>query len=74
VRFFPGDRLHCPARISRGNGSEPCRRPIEIDLPPQTLATVRVVAISHFRAGEILVTCKRRSCRAQLGILPMPVA
>lgn len=68
VRFFPGERLHCPAQIRRGNGSKPCRRPIEIDLPSRTRAEIRVVAIPHFRAGEVLVTCKRRSCRAQLAI------
>ncbi len=68
MRFFPGDRLHCPARISRGNGSESCRRPIEIDLPPQTIATVRVVAILKCYPGEGHMVCKRRSCRAQLAI------
>ena len=47
--------MRCPARISRGNGSEPCRKPIEIQLPSRTRAEVRVIAIrgegKNFSAG-----------------------
>ncbi len=68
MTFYPGERLRCPARIARGNGSECCRRPIEIRLPPRTRAEVRVVAIPHFQAGEVHIECKRKCCRAQLAI------
>ncbi len=68
MTFYPGERLRCPARIARGNGSQPCGRPIEIRLPPRTRAEVRVVAIPHFQAGEVLVECKQKRCRAQLAI------
>ncbi len=68
MTFYPGERLRCPARIARDNGSEPCGRPIEIQLPARTRAEVRVVAIPHFKAGEVLVECKRKCCRAQLAI------
>ena len=68
MTFHPGEWLRCPARISRGNGSEPCRKPIEIQLPSRTRAEVRVVAIRHCKPGEIWVVCKRKSCRAQLAI------
>ena len=68
MTFSPGEWLRCPARIARGNGSEPCGRPIKIRLPPRTRAEVRVVAIPHFKAGEALVECERKCCRAQLAI------
>lgn len=68
LMFSPGEWLRCPARISRGNGSEPCRKPIEIQLPARTRAEVRVVAIPHYRPGEVRIECKRKSCRAQLAI------
>ena len=68
MTFHPGEWLRCPARISRGNGSEPCRKPIEIQLPSRTRAEVRVVAIPHCKPGEAWVVCKRKSCRAQLAI------
>ncbi len=68
LTFYPGEWLRCPARIARDNGSECCGRPIEIRLPPRTRAEVRVVAIPHFKAGEVHIECKRRSCRAQLAI------
>ena len=68
MRFHPGERLCCPARISRGNGSEPCGRPIEMNLPSRTRASVRVMGIPHCKPGEVWVVCKRKSCRAQLAI------
>jgi hypothetical protein len=71
VTFHPGERLRCPGRIARGRLSGPCRRPIEIDLPPQTVAEVRVVELT-FRPGEVQVWCKR--CKSQLGVMPRAVA
>lgn len=68
LTFYPGEWLCCPARIARRHGSEPCGKPIEIKLPPQTRAEVRVVVIGRFHAGEVVVKCKRKSCRAQLAI------
>ncbi len=59
VTFFSGDQMRCPARISRGNGSELCGRPIEIDLPPQTRAKVRVVVIPQYHPGEARVAAFR---------------
>ena len=79
VNFLPGERLHCPNRISRGNGSEPCKKPIKVnglavELPSRTRAVVRVMAIPHCHPGELWITCERRSCRAQLAIRSEPVA
>ena len=68
MTFYPGEWLRCPARISRGNGSEPCRKPIEIQLPSRTRAEVRVVAIPQCKPGEVWVVCKRKSCLARLAI------
>ncbi len=68
MTFYPGEWLRCPARISRRNGSEPCGKPIEVKLPPQTRAEVRVASIPDYRPGEVHVECKRQSCRAQLAI------
>lgn len=69
MTFHPGETVRCPARISRASGSEVCRRPIEmLNLPSRTRANVRVMAIVRCKPGEIWVTCKRRSCRAQLAI------
>ncbi len=74
MKFLPGDRLHCPNRISRGNGSEPCNKPIEVNVPSRTWAIVRIMEIPHCHPGELWVTCKRRSCHAQLAIRSEPVA
>ncbi len=68
MKFSPGERLHCPNRISRGNGTAACWYPIEILLPPETRATGRVAAIPRYYPGEAQVECKRRGCRAQLAI------
>ena len=68
MTFHPGEWLRCPARISRGNGSEPCGRTLEIGVPPMTRASVRIMAIPRCKPGEVWVVCKRKSCLAQLAI------
>jgi len=65
LTFYPGERAKCPARVSRGHGTERCGRDLGLYASDRTIIVVRV-ATGDLKPGEMVRQCAR--CSTRLGI------